>query len=227
MQFDLGSRHGKIVAGTGEPGSRTHELHSPRAMCFLPDGSFLITDAENERIVRYSNGLPSIVASTSEQEGEGKGGAKKACGIAAQADGTVLLSDWEKNRLLRFSPDIWNGKFQMRLRASIPKLVETLDISSFQSALLRNLRLLCFDVDLAEELAKLRLVDKLIKMPNWTARQVLEALARHDSTAQYLTETFPELLQMLRNPDLCAHAVQCLSIYAPYQSFASSSTRKL
>jgi len=108
-----------IVAGTGEEGfggdggpATDAELDQPHGVALLPDGSFLIADALNNRVRRVApDGTISTYVGTGADAFSGDGGPAVDAsigaprGIATLGDGTLLIADSDNNRIRRVSPD--------------------------------------------------------------------------------------------------------------------------
>ena len=72
------SSGGKIstVAGTGKPGSSLEQMNGPKHLCIDRDGSVLIADTENHRVLRYApkDNTLSLVAGSGKKGTAGVGG---------------------------------------------------------------------------------------------------------------------------------------------------------
>ena len=107
------------VAGTGVEGfggdggpALAAQFDQPHGVALLPDGSFLIADALNNRIRRVSPaGTISTYAGTGKHAFSGDGGPAVAAaiasprGIATLPDGTLLIADSDNNRIRRVTLD--------------------------------------------------------------------------------------------------------------------------
>jgi hypothetical protein len=108
------------VAGSGTPGfsgdggaaTAAHlGLNSPYGVAATPDGGFLIADDVNSRVRKVSStGTITTVAGTGVRGSSGDGGPASAAqldtptGVAATADGGVLIADFFGSRVRRVSP---------------------------------------------------------------------------------------------------------------------------
>jgi sugar lactone lactonase YvrE len=70
-------------------------LNSPWAMVVLPNGDYLVTESNSQRVTRISGGVKSTFAS----------GLASPTGIAVDGAGNVYVSEWAGNRIARFAPD--------------------------------------------------------------------------------------------------------------------------
>ena len=107
------------AAGTGVEGfsgdggpAVDAELDLPHGVALLPDGSFLIADALNNRIRRVApDGTISTYAGDGRHGFSGDGGPAVDAeigsprGIATLPDGTLLIADSDNNRIRRVTPD--------------------------------------------------------------------------------------------------------------------------
>jgi DNA-binding beta-propeller fold protein YncE len=109
--------HGKIstVAGTGKAGMGTGKaleaaMNGPKHLCIDTDGSVLIADTENHRIVRYSSkdGTLTVVAGTGKKGTAGVGGDplkaefNQPHGVAVHPKtGDIYISDATNGRVLK------------------------------------------------------------------------------------------------------------------------------
>jgi len=107
------------AAGTGEQGfsgdggpAVDARLDLPHGVALLPDGSFLIADALNNRIRRVApDGTISTYAGNGRDGFSGDGGPAVDAeigaprGIATLPDGTLLIADSDNNRIRRVTPD--------------------------------------------------------------------------------------------------------------------------
>ena len=105
----------RTVAGTGKAGMGTGKaleaaLNGPKHLCIDRDGSVLIADTENHRIVRYSpkDGTLSLVAGTGKKGTAGVGGDPTKAefnqphGVAVQPKtGDIYIADASNNRVLK------------------------------------------------------------------------------------------------------------------------------
>ncbi len=92
-------------AGEGAP------LHYPVALAAAGDGSVLLVDAMNFRVVRLAGDGRWLGAFTVPGE---QGGLRRPKGVAVDAAGRVYVSDAERDQVLRFSPA---GAFEAALGA--------------------------------------------------------------------------------------------------------------
>jgi len=95
--------------GDGGPANRA-QINAPRAVAALPDGGFLIPDANNHRIRRvWPDGTITTVAGTGVQGFSGDGGAATSAQlsipffVAPTADGGYLIDDVGNQRIRRVS----------------------------------------------------------------------------------------------------------------------------
>lgn len=104
--------HGKIhtVAGTGKAGTGETMMNGPKFVVVDRDGSVLIADTENHRIVRYTPGSPKLqlVAGTGKAGSEGVGGSPKNCqlnkphGVTIHPKtGQIYICDSSNHRILK------------------------------------------------------------------------------------------------------------------------------
>jgi len=105
----------RTVAGTGKKGMGTGKaleaaMNGPKHLCIDTDGSVLIADTENHRIVRYSekNGTLSTVAGTGKKGTAGVGGDplkaefNQPHGVAVHPKtGDIYISDASNGRVLK------------------------------------------------------------------------------------------------------------------------------
>lgn len=106
----------ETLVGTGKPGDEIHEreplrtgLRGPKHLCIDQDGSVLIADTENHRILRFDPGSRTIrkVAGTGKKGTAGIGGPPGSLelnqphGVYPHADGSLYISDSSNNRILR------------------------------------------------------------------------------------------------------------------------------
>jgi DNA-binding beta-propeller fold protein YncE len=112
---------GKIrtVAGTGKPGRGTGPalsaaLNGPKHLCLDRDGTVLIADSENHRIVRYSpkTGTLSAVAGTGTKGAAGLGGDPLKAELAQPhgvhvhpTTGEIYIADSSNGRILKIIRD--------------------------------------------------------------------------------------------------------------------------
>lgn len=86
-------------------------LHFPVALAAAGDGSVLLVDAMNFRVVRLAGDGRWLGAFAAPDE---QGGLRRPKGIAVDAAGRVYVSDAERDQVLRFSPA---GTFEVALGA--------------------------------------------------------------------------------------------------------------
>ena len=96
--------------GDGGPATRA-SLDTPSGIALLPDGSFVFTDAGNDRVRRVSrDGIITTVAGTGQRGFGGDGGPATQArldtptGIVAAADGGFFFADSENDRVRAVSP---------------------------------------------------------------------------------------------------------------------------
>ena len=70
-------------------------LNYPIAMVVLPNGDYLVTESNSQRVTRISGGVKSTFAS----------GLASPMGIAVDGAGNVYVAEWGGNRIARFAPD--------------------------------------------------------------------------------------------------------------------------
>ena len=101
------------VAGTGTPGfsgdggaAINAQLNNPYGLALTPDGGFLIADTGNQRIRKVSpSGTITTVAGTGTPGFTGDNGPAPSAalntptGVAAAADGDILIADFDNNRI--------------------------------------------------------------------------------------------------------------------------------
>ena len=96
----------------GRPDINGHsDLYSPRGVAETPDGSVLIADSYNHRVMRVTRaGSATTVAGIRNDPGFGHGGPatqarpRYPVGVAALPDGGFLIADSENNRVRHVSP---------------------------------------------------------------------------------------------------------------------------
>jgi hypothetical protein len=107
------------VAGTGTPGgagdggpARRAQLYTPVGVAALPDGGFLVTEWDGNRVRRVSPaGVITRVAGTGAAGFSGDGGAatsariNKPVGVSTTADGGFLIGDSLNGRIRKVSAD--------------------------------------------------------------------------------------------------------------------------
>ena len=100
----------KTVAGTGKAGTGETTMNGPKFAAVDRDGSVLIADTENHRIVRYTPGSPklSLVAGTGKAGTKGLDGDPKNCelnkphGVTVHPKtGQIYICDSSNNRILK------------------------------------------------------------------------------------------------------------------------------
>lgn len=85
----------------GTIGSEANQLRFPQALAFAPDGTLLVSDSENHRLVRFaldSQGRGTQIATY------GEGLLKLPGGIATAPDGTIWVADSNNNTVRRLDP---------------------------------------------------------------------------------------------------------------------------
>ena len=104
---------GTGVAGySGDGGPATSaQLQTPRGLAVESDGSVLIADVDNHRVRRVSpGGTITTLAGTGTLGFSGDGGPSttaqlhRPSGLAVEADGSVLIADFNNHRVRRVSP---------------------------------------------------------------------------------------------------------------------------
>jgi serine/threonine-protein kinase len=102
---------GKGFSGDGGPATAA-QLNIPSALAVAPDGSVVVADTDNERIRRVSpDGVITTIAGTGVAGFSGDGGPATSAqvneprGIAVAGDGSVIIADYNNNRLRRVGVD--------------------------------------------------------------------------------------------------------------------------
>eukprot|EP00929_Paragymnodinium_shiwhaense_P118642 TRINITY_DN90556_c0_g1_i1.p1 TRINITY_DN90556_c0_g1~~TRINITY_DN90556_c0_g1_i1.p1 ORF type:complete len:591 (-),score=131.79 TRINITY_DN90556_c0_g1_i1:198-1970(-) len=101
----------EIVAGSRGKGSRLQQLHRPFATVSLGDGSILVLDSGNHRVVRWAKGAQSgdLVAG-----GRGKGNhvqqLNHPLAMVLDAVGTLVIADTLNHRIVRWHPGASRGE---------------------------------------------------------------------------------------------------------------------
>jgi sugar lactone lactonase YvrE len=97
----------------GDEGPATSALiHDPSGVALMPDGGFVLSDAQNHRVRRvFPDGTIDTVAGNGIPGFSGDGGPATAAnlngprGLAVTSDGSILFADLNNNRVRRIAPD--------------------------------------------------------------------------------------------------------------------------
>lgn len=100
------------VKGTahGPPGFGADLLYHPEALAFAPDGSLIVSDTPNDRLVRFTIDPTTGAGTFSELLGSpgpvssGPGFLRHPGGVAVAPDGTVWVADTNNNSIQKLSP---------------------------------------------------------------------------------------------------------------------------
>jgi DNA-binding beta-propeller fold protein YncE len=115
-----GNGHIRTVAGTGKPGSAgvggpalKAQMNGPKHVSIDHDGTVLIADTENHRVLRYApkEGTLTLVAGTGRKGTAGLGGdptkaeLSQPHGVIAESKtGVICIADSSNNRILKIEP---------------------------------------------------------------------------------------------------------------------------
>jgi len=104
LRFTPGQhRAGEVIAGGKGAGSRLDQLNCPRGLGFEADGSLLIADCDNHRIIRvYNDYSKTELAAGGRGPGSSLDRLKCPRNLVIEADGSVLVADGNNNRIVRY-----------------------------------------------------------------------------------------------------------------------------
>jgi len=111
MRFEPGESKGQVVAGTGVKGSGPDELNLPQGVTMHPDGSMLVADRSNHRIMRFEPGESKgqVVAGTG-VAGSGPDELNHPNGVTMHPDGSMLVADGSNHRTMDLDPGESKGQ---------------------------------------------------------------------------------------------------------------------
>ena len=97
---------GTHIMTFGSQGNEDGELNSPNHVAVTEDNSCLVTDTENNRIVKFDSS--GKFHSSFGGKGSSDGQLDRPAGITIDSEGFIIVGDFQNHRVQIFQPD---GKF--------------------------------------------------------------------------------------------------------------------
>ena len=112
LQLRPGDSAGTIVAGGRGRGLELNQLSLPSDVCVHPvDGSVVVSDMCNHRVVAYGAAGPRVIAGAGPWErGDAAHQLDTPMGICFDSDGALYVSDSGNDRVQRFAPGSFAGE---------------------------------------------------------------------------------------------------------------------
>lgn len=96
----------KTLQLEAEETTRHRGATMPRGVCFTPDGSIIVSDFENHRLLLVNKELTKVAATTQCSSMYNFMSLKRPSGVCCDDYGRVIVADSKNNRVMIFSPEL-------------------------------------------------------------------------------------------------------------------------